>query len=227
MLRKLALGLCALGVAASFALPASAVTINASTTPFTIDYVGNVGGTQYNDLTASATFSIVSWSGSSVVLGITINNTAGSAWQGATVTAIGFDTNPNVVSASSTGVFTGAYVGGQFPNSFGDIDVCAISKNNPKQQVNNCTGGNGGVTIGSSGSLQLTLNFSGPVSSIDLTNFGIRWQQLSSTLYGISGGSGTGSQGPPPPPPPPIPEPSAALVFGIGALILGASRTKR
>jgi hypothetical protein len=221
MFRKLTLSLCALASAISLAASASAYTITSSTTPFDVYLGGNVGGTDYPDLTATATFSIVSWSGSTVVLGITIDNTAGANWEGATVSAIGFDTDPDVVSASSTGVFTGAFVGGSFPNNFGSVDVCAISKNNPSQPVNNCNGGNGGVTIGTSGSLQLTLSFSGPVSSIDLSNLGIRWQQLNSQLYGIVDGSGTGGEVPP------IPEPSAAVVFGIGALILGASRARR
>ena len=79
---------------------------------------------------------------------------------------------------------------------------------------------NGGLTIGQSGALQITLDYDSLVDSVDITNVGIRWQSLDSARLGIAGGSGTGGSNP-------IPEPSAAVVFGIGLAIMTARRRRR
>lgn len=211
----------ALLLAATFALAsaASATTVDSLGDTFSVQFDGNVATQSVPGLSALATVTVTSFDAAAgtVVLDIALtNDTDASIWQSARVSSIGFDVDPNVTGASASGVFSYAVLSGKYPNQFGPIEVCAINNKN------NCSGGgSGGLLIGQSGAVTMKLDFGGPISQIDLTNFGVRYQSLDSQSLGLRGASGTGHGTPP------IPEPASAAVFTLGALIVGAALRKR
>jgi hypothetical protein len=191
-----------------------------------VDFGSPAVATVMPGLTASAQLTVTGWSydGTSdqttVRFDISIDNTSDSGiWQSAVVTAIGFDTNPNALSGTSTGVFSSFVIGGKFPTGAGfKVEYCASGNSQT------CNGsGNTPLNVGQSGTASVTMVFSGNVSTLDFSNFGIRWQALDSAKLGISGGSGIGIETSTPP----IPEPSGMAVFGLGASLLGLALRKR
>ena len=212
----------------SFAANAASIqSVDSVGDTFTINFNGivdNPGPTVMPGLTASAQFTVTSWSTSSgtttVNFDILITNTSNSSiWQSAVVTAIGFDTDPNATSGSTTGVFGKFVTGGSFPTGAGfSVEYCASGNKN------NCNGpGNTPLNLGQSGTASVTMTFAGSISDLDFSNFGIRWQALDSSQLGIAGGSGIGVETSTPP----IPEPASMAVFGLGALLVGATLRRR
>lgn len=214
-----------LGVACALVLgahsgPASAVTVDSVGDSFTVDFGGNIEGDDVLGLAAQAVIEVESLSGNSLVLNVTLSNTSTVLWETSRVSAFGFNTGPDLVSASlESTVFSNVNTGGSFPNGFGSIDLCVINNRN------NCSGGRGGgLSIGQSTVLTLTLNFSNPVTSVELDNFGVRYQSLSSETLGFDGDSGTGS---PTTPGNPIPEPASTALFLVGGLVVAAMLRKQ
>ncbi len=202
-----------LGVACALALGAGAgrsvaATVDSAGDSFTVDFGGNIGGVDVAGLSASALISVESIVGSTLVLNVQLTNTSTVLWESARVSAFGFDTNPDVVSAQlDSDVYRNVNLGGQFPNGFGSVDLCVINNRN------NCSGGgSGGLAIGESTTMTLTLHFNDPITSIELDNFGVRYQSLTSGALGFNGASGTGS------PSSPIPEPRSTAMFLLGGL---------
>lgn len=197
---------------AAFAGSASAATVDSVGDSFTVDFGGNIGGTDVAGLSASAVVGVTSIVGNTMVLDITLSNTSTVLWESARVSAFGFNTNPEIVTASiSSTVYGNVNLGGQFPNGFGSVDLCVINNRN------NCTGGgSGGLTIGQSTTMRLTLNFAAPVTTVELDNFGVRYQSLTSNVLGFTGASGTGR------PSSPIPEPRSTAMFLLGGLLIAA-----
>jgi hypothetical protein len=198
----------------SFAAAAGAVPIDAVGDTFRVDFDGNVARQPTPGLTASATFLVTEFDGAGgrVVLQITLTNTTDPGlFRQSRVSALGFDVDVALKTASSTGLLDQAVLGGQFPNQFGPVDVCAIG--NP----NNCSGGrNAGAKIGQTGVFTLTLTFSGGVSSLDLTNFGVRYQTIEPVgCFVDDSGTGHGT----------VPEPRLlALLGAAGLVVLGRRR---
>ena len=228
-MRKLALAL----LVALSATTSQAATVSAVGDTFSVDFNGIVDygasstPTVMTGLTASAQFNVTGWSFDStanrttVKFDIVLDNTSNaSVWQSAVITAIGFDTNPNALAGSSTGVFSRFVTGGSFPTGAGfNVEYC-VSGNR-----NNCNGpGNTPLNVSDpNGTATVTMTFAGNLSQLDFTNFGIRWQALTSQQLGLRGASGIGV----PATTPPIPEPGAMAVFGLGALLVGAALRKR
>ncbi len=209
----------AVAAAALFALasPALAVPIDSVGDSFTVEFDGNVEGNDVAGLTASATFLVTEFDAASgrVVLAIELSNTTDtSLWSTARVSALGFDVSGDIETVSTSGLFQHAVVGGRFPNQFGPVDVCVIDNRN------NCSGGrNGGVQIGENGSITLALNFAGPISSVDLSNFGVRYQSLTAPDFGCDEASGTGHGEV-------VPEPRLLGLLGIAGLALLSTRRR-
>jgi hypothetical protein len=212
----------------SFAANAATVaTVDSVGDTFTINFNGivdNPAPTVMPGLSASAKFTVTSWStvsgATTVKFDILVTNTSNSSiWQSAVVTAIGFDTDPNATSGSSTGVFGKFVTGGSFPTGAGfSVEYCASGNRN------NCNGpGNTPLNVGQSGIASVTMTFAGNISDLDFSNFGIRWQALSSQQLGLRGRSGIGIETSTPP----IPEPASMAVFGLGALLVGATLRRR
>jgi hypothetical protein len=185
---------------------------------FTVDYNGFINGsTIINGLTASAIYTVSGVTSTSITLTVAMTNTSSSPITGSRISAFGFDTNPNLTSATASGFFSGTVLNSAFPSQFGSIELCV--KNG---QTNNCSGGGGtGITLGQNGTTTVTVNFSSIGSSgVTLSNFGVRYQSITgSNLTTSAVGRGTTT--------PPIPEPTSMAVFGLGALIVGAALRKR
>jgi len=211
-----------IGVACAIALGAygghaAAATVDSVGDTFDVTLGGNIGGEDVAGLSAMATVEVESIVGNTLVLNITLTNTSTVLWEDARVSAFGFDTNPDVVSASlESGVYRNVNLGGHFPNGFGSVDLCVINNRN------NCSGGGrGGLNIGESSVLTLTLNFNAPVTSVELENFGVRYQSLTSGALGFNDASGTGT------PSLPIPEPRSAALFLLGGLLIAGAVRKQ
>lgn len=189
---------------------------------FTVNFDGNVGGTNVNDLTSWAKFTLQSFTGTEAIFGIQLDNTSTGSITSRT-SALGFDIDgAEIQSASVTGgLFANAHTDDSLPNGFGAIDVCFINNKN------NCKGGGGegnegGVsTADGVAAFTATVQLTQSVQSFAMSNFGVRYQSINGD--GFSGASGTG-QGTPyyePPAPKAIPEPNtvtALVVTGFAFL---------
>lgn len=209
-LRRAVVGVVIVAGLAGFSSRAAAVTVDSVGDSFTVNFGGNVEGVDVSGLSASALFEVTSISGNTLVMDITLTNTTSVLWESARVSAFGFDTNPEIVSASvDSTVFANVNLGGQFPNGFGSVDLCVINNRN------NCNGGaGGGLNIGGSTVVTLSLSFENPISAVELENFGVRYQSLTSSALGFDGDSGTGR------PSNPIPEPRSTAMFLLGGLLV-------
>lgn len=131
------------------------------------------------------------------------------------VSVFGFDVNPDVKSASDTGVFTNIGYNGNVPILQETADVCLSNKSGN----GNCSGGgSGGVTIGNTGGGQFNLVFASATNQLSFTDPFVRYQSLSAPSAGVNSSSGVGA------PVAWVPEPAAwALMLvgfgGIGAVL--------
>jgi hypothetical protein len=166
-------------------------------------------------LSAMATFTVTSFSDSSVVLDITLDHTtdlADSGLSNAAILSMGFGVDPDVVATlTSTGsvfdlVDDGSGTQQTFPGGFKQVDVCIFSEG--------CSGGdiNSGLAAGDSDSFQVTLTpTSGDFSSgLTLAFFPLKFQSSAGSFE--PAGSFT----------PPIPEPTSALLYVAGVMVIGA-----
>jgi hypothetical protein len=223
---KLAILLLALLATPAFA---SSVTVDSIGDTWTLDYNGiiDVNGvpTVQPGLSARIKFTVVdiaydaSLNLTVMSLDIVVENTTdASLYQNATVSGIGFDTNPNVrrLGSSATGDYSYVALNTGLPTGAGFmVEVCVSGR------YNRCSGpANNATMIGQIGAAAVTLGFSGNLigQSIDFTNFGIRYSDIFSTQLGINGQWGIGV-----PVTPPIPEPASAAVFGLGVLMLAVT----
>lgn len=212
--------------------PAEALTFDGTTAiinttndlnqSFTVNFGGNVGGTDVSGLTSQA---VITYRGTAntnnAIFDVLLSNTSTNGITSRT-SALGFDINPNVTGGSVgdnpndalPALFTDLVFGSneQFPNQFGNIELCAINASG-----NNCTGGaSGGVLTGNSGSFRFNLTLASASSPLVLTNFGVRYQSI--TGNGYNGASGTGRS---------IPVPTPALLPGLIGMGLAAMRKKK
>lgn len=235
MTRKLLTGAAvasALTVAGILPAPAQALTINGGSVifgagdigqTFVVDFDGNVETQNVPGLSSRAAFTIQNFttfgSGSNTRTEATLNvllenNSSGGITS--RTSALGFDTDPNLVGVgnpggsgntriASGGIFTNDRAGA-FPNQFGSIEFCATNGTT-------CQGGtNGGVFTGQSGSFTPILAFAGIQNQVTLSNFGVRYQDITGTSLGTSGtGRGT-------------PVPTPALLPGLIGLGVAAVR---
>ena len=154
-----------------------ATTSGAGGGTWTIEFDGFGGDpTQVvNGLKSSITFEFVSGGGTNqYVFNYTINNLSEAPITGSRVSGFGFDTNPNVQGATSTGVFTNTALNGNYPVGYGNVEVCFNG-------ANSCAGGGGGgVSMGqmSGNTGTLTLTFADARDSIQLLNFVDRYQSI-------------------------------------------------
>jgi hypothetical protein len=231
-MRTLKLAALSLLLLAAPALGAS-VTVTGVGQTFSLDYNGivDVGGvpTVMPGLSATVEYQITGLYYDATInrtlleMSVVVTNTTDSSiWQHATVSGIGFNTNPNVKRAGSgaTGDYNYVALNTSLPTGAGFmVEVCVSGR------LNQCNGPASNATqIGQVGASSVQLAFYGNwTAPITLDNFGIRYADLFSTSLGVNGLPGMGV-----PVTPPIPEPASMAVFGLGALVIGAAlRRKR
>lgn len=222
--------LTALAAAALTALPglahADVITLGSSdlNKSFTVDYNGYTGSGTIDGLASQIVFTLTGTTANSYTLSYAVSNTSASPITGSRVSGFGFNTDPTISGASSTGTYSVTALNSNVPN-VGTVDVCFKGGGG----TNSCAGGGGGgVNLGDSGSGTLTLSFASPVTSLTLSDFFTRYQSISGagsttsavgsgTISSSSGGSSGGT---------PVPEPGMIGLFalGVGALMLRRGR---
>ena len=209
----------ALGAAPALAdtIPLTAANVGQS---YTLNYNGFSDGTTINGLTASTTFTLTQINGNDYTFSYSLTNTTSDPVN-SRVSSFGFNTNPDITSASSTGAFSYTTLNSSYPNGIGAIDVCFKDAS-----TGSCSGGgSGGLTDGQTGTGTFTLSFAQPVSSLTLGDFYVRYQSITgagniSSASGSGSLTSTGSSGGS------VPEPGMVGLLG-GALIATAFLRRR
>ena len=213
-------GAVALSSGAAFADP---ITLNASNVgqTVTLGYNGMADGNTIAGLTGSTTLKLTSIDGTSYNFDYSVTNTT-SGQVDSRISSFGFDTNPDITGATSTGTYSNALLGGQVPSPFNTVDVCF------KAGGSNSCSGSGGVLDGQTGSGTLSLSFASAPSSLTLSDFFVRYQSItgagnvtSATGAGTitsSGGSTGGT---------PVPEPGMIGLFGLSLIGIALMRRRQ
>lgn len=123
------------------------------------------------------------------------------------VSIVGFDAGPNILSGTSTGLFT-KVKSGNVP-MIGNREVCLTTKNN-------CSGGgSAGVMRGETAGGEFTLTFAASTNTFTLTNPFVRYQSLD--FPGKNGSSGVGL------PVAWVPEPATWAMMLVGFFSIGGA----
>lgn len=214
--------ICAMLIAlAGFNVNALPITATSGSS-FTVDYDG-IGGSpvgSISGLTASIDYYnfLFTYDGSSqttLTFDFNVRNTSSSPVSTSRVSTMGFNTTPDILSASVSGIFSNADTsGGNVPNQ-GFVEFCFSN-------VNCAGGGGGGVTIGNSALGAASLLFAGNVASLDFDMFTVRYQSLT-CIAGFSGNcpgsaSGRGHES--------VPEPGMVGLLAIGLICVAVTRRR-
>jgi hypothetical protein len=192
-------------------------------TSFDVSYNGYDGSGVIGGLTATATFTLASVTGTSYLFNYSVANTSSSPITTSRISGFGFDTNPTISNASSTGTFDTTATSANVPN-VGTVDVCFKGGGG----TNSCAGGGGGgVDLGGTGTGSFTLDFASALASLDLSDFFVRYQSITGTDANTpSSAVGSGTIGSSSGGPAPVPEPGMMLLFalGLGGLLIAYNR---
>ncbi|HEX8257747.1 MAG TPA: cistern family PEP-CTERM protein, partial [Allosphingosinicella sp.] len=150
----------AIAAAMLLSTAANAGTINVTPSDignsFTVGFDGFANDSVIDGLSAEATFTLTEATGSSYTFDYDIANTSGGAIDASRVSIFGFNTDPTISGATSTGLFSEVNTNANVPSGFGQVDVCFKGSGDG----NSCSGGGGtGVWMGDSTSGSFTLTF--------------------------------------------------------------------
>lgn len=218
----------ALAAAAAFATTASAnpITVDASNVgqSYAVSFDGYTQETGViAGLTGEATFTLTGVGDNAYTFNYSLTNTSGDPIDSSRISLFGFNTDPDIASATSIGTFDQTSTG-NVPAGFGRVDVCFKGSGGP-----NCSGGGGvGVDIGDTATGTLTLNFAELPDQLTLSDFFVRYQSIegdgapgSAIGRGTPTGSSSTSGGSTSTGGTPVPAPNALWLFAAGLAGLG------
>lgn len=222
---KLLTAISAAAVLASTPAFADTILLDASSInkSYTFDYNGFSDGTTINGLTAQTTFTLTSISGNDYNFSYAVKNTTQSPLT-SRLSGFGFNTNPDIMGAQSTGAFGYTTIGSSYPNGIGAIDVCFKDA-----KTGSCSGGaGGGLVAGASGTGTFKLSFASPITSLTLGDFYVRYQSItgagnitSASGVGTNTSTSSSSGGTP------VPEPGMVGLFGLALAGFALLRRRR
>ena len=194
--------------ASAFVMNGGNITVGADdlNKSFDILFDGNVSEQNASGLSSKATFTFLGFStigkNTEAAFKVLLSNTSSSGISSRS-SALGFDVDRDLVGTGDSGGSGNTRVSGlfsndragSFPNKFGAIDVCFTNGNT-------CQGGKGegngsGVMTGNTGEFLPILALSGKVSTVTLSNFGVRYQSINGNSFNGASGTGHGSFMPP------------------------------
>ncbi|TRD11800.1 PEP-CTERM sorting domain-containing protein [Erythrobacter insulae] len=150
---------------------------------FTVTYDGFADGQTIDGLSAETVFTLTGVTGSTYTFDYSVTNTTNSG-VGSRISSFAFNTDPDISSAVSTGVYDNAVTDSNYPNGIGTVDVCFKAA-----RTNSCAGNREGLLAGESGSGSLTLNFLTAPTTLTLDDFFVRYQSVRG-VKGVSSASG-------------------------------------
>jgi hypothetical protein len=228
--------------------PAQAAIITANSVTFTsgdlgdsatgdatVAFGGNVNQNNQPGLTSTATFDLLSVTGTTAMFQVTVNNTSTAPITDSRVSGLAFNTSPNLAASghiTTSSLLDNVVLDDALPNQVGVREGCVSA------HQSQCGASGDGITPAlSPHTFNLTLNFVSaltltPTGGLTLSDFAVRYQSIAGSSFGTSG-TGTGTPGPggdpppPPPPPPPVPEPTSLALLGLGLLGAGWARRRR
>lgn len=140
------------------------------------------------------------------------------------VSGFAFNTDPDIVGASSTGTYGFTGLDSNYPNGIGRVDVCFKGAD-----TGSCAGGgSGGVFDGQSGTGTLSLDFGGAIGGLSLSDFFVRYQSIEG-IPGVTSASGrqTGSSTSSSSGGSEVPAPGMVLIFAMALLALIAPKGRK
>lgn len=209
----------AFGAVPAMAEPITFTAANVGST-YTAGFNGFSGSTTVDGLTAQVSLTLTSVSSTSYTFSYAVTNTTSDPVN-SRVSSFGFNTNPDISGASSTGTYSYVVTDANVPNGIGTIDVCF------KGAFSNSCSGSGGVTDGQTGTGSLTLTFSQPLTALTLDDFFVRYQSITGagnitsatgTVTGSTSSSTGGTQ---------VPEPGVIGLLGGALIAMGLVRRRR
>lgn len=171
-----AASVCVVEPAQAYTWDAESVTFSMSDVDATVDvfyFDGFIEEELIEGLTSSLKLTLTDFDGLSATLKGEVTNTMDTGvLKTGRVTGIAFNVDPDVKTASSTGVFTQANLDKTFPGGIGTVDVCYGTNKN------SCGGNQGGVSIGQTGTFYTTLTWSSLIDTFTLSDFVARYQGM-------------------------------------------------
>lgn len=179
-----AFGALCLGVAAPAA--AEPILLDGSSVggSYTINFDGFVdGGPAISGLSSRLQLTLNSITNGIYNFSYALTNTGGTNdTVSSRVSSFAFNTDPNILGGTSTGLFDSVDLNKNYPNGIGTVEVCISAAN--------CAGGgSGGVFDGQTGTGTLALNFGSGISAVTLSDFFARYQSIEG-VSGVTSASG-------------------------------------
>lgn len=173
------------------------------------------------NLSAFSFTSVMLWGSAAtkVSFDYALTNTSTSPVLTSRISNMAFNTTPNIIAGApnaATGTFDTLLTSVNQPNGIGTVEFCFTAQSCPG-------GGNGGVTMGNTGTGTATLYFQGHITSLSIDSAYLRYQSVSCAAGSPCSGSASGnlvSDGQ-------VPEPATWGLIAGSLIGLALARRKR